>query len=79
MRKRGENELPPSNPQRWTAARKAAMLEALRRGKLTIEEACQRYAISIEELRAWERHFERHGVYGLRAKRIQLYRKDKEP
>ena len=79
MRKRGEHELPPPQTRRWTALRKAAVLEALRSGKLTIEDACQRYGLSIEELRAWERHFERHGVYGLHANRIQLYRKDEEP
>ena len=79
MRKRGKHELPPPNTRRWTAPRKAAVLEALRNGKLTLEEARQRYALSLEELRAWERHFERHRVYGLHATRVQLYRKDDEP
>ena len=45
----------------------------------SLEEARQRYASSAEELRAWERHFERHGVYGLHATRVQLYRKDDKP
>ena len=78
MRKRGENELPPPHTKRWTAPRKSAVLEALRSGKLTLEEAGERYALSIEEIRAWERHFERHGVYGLHATRVQLYRKDEK-
>ena len=79
MRQRGNHELPPPNTRRWTAPRKAAVLEALRSGNLTVEEACQRYALSVEELAAWERHFERHGVYGLHATRVQLYRKDEKP
>jgi len=78
MRKRGENGPPPPNTRRWTAPRKAAVLEALRSGTLTVEEARERYDLSVEELRAWELHFERHGVYGLHATRVQLYRKDEE-
>ena len=78
MRRRGKNELPPPNTKRWTAPRKAAVVEALRSGKLTLEEARERYALSIEELRAWELHFARHGMYGLHATRVQLYRNDEK-
>jgi transposase-like protein len=76
MRKRGETELPPANTRRWTIRRKAAVLEAMRSGTLTLDEACKRYALSVEELRAWERQFQRHGLYGLRTTRVQIYRKD---
>jgi hypothetical protein len=78
MRKRSESELPPPDTRRWTFRRKAALLQALRSGTITFEQACDRYALSIEELRAWERDFERHGLYGLRATRVQLHR-DQEP
>jgi hypothetical protein len=74
MRKQGESELPPTRTRRWTFRRKAALLQALRSGVITFEQACDQYALSIEELRAWERDFERHGLYGLRATRVQLYR-----
>ena len=74
MRKQGESELPPTHTRRWTFRRKAALLQALRSGTITFEQACDLYALSIEELRAWERDFERHGLYGLRATRVQLYR-----
>jgi hypothetical protein len=74
MRKQGESELPPTRTRRWTFRRKAALLQALRSGIITFEQACDQYALSIEELRAWERDFERHGLYGLRATRVQLYR-----
>jgi hypothetical protein len=60
--------------RRWTIRRKAALLEAVRSGMLSLENASQRYALSLEELRSWERDFERYGVYGLRATRLQIYR-----
>jgi hypothetical protein len=74
MRKRGETELPLPNTGRWTIRRKAALLQALRSGALTLEAASERY--SIDELRAWARDFDRHGLYGLRATRVQSYRHD---
>jgi hypothetical protein len=70
MRGRSETELPVRNTRRWTIRRKAAVLEALGRGTLTLEQAGKRYALSVEELRAWERDFNRHGLYGLRALRV---------
>src|SRR5437764_12066558 len=62
------------HPINSTFRREAALLQALRSGTITFEQACDRYALSIEELRAWERDFERHGLYGLRATRVQLHR-----
>ena len=59
---------------RWTIRRKAALLEAVRSGMLSLEKASQRYGLSLEELRTWERDFDRYGVYGLRATRLQIYR-----
>jgi hypothetical protein len=64
-------DLPPSNTNRWVARRKAAVLAALRSGALTMEEACRRYALSEEELLAWQRAFEAHGLSGLRATRLR--------
>ena len=74
MRQRSETELPPRNTRRWTFRRKAAVLQALRNGVLTPEQAVERYALTVEEIRAWERAFERDGVYGLRA--LRVYRDD---
>ena len=75
MRKRGETELPALNTRRWTIRRKAALLEALHSGALTLDQALERYALSVEEIRAWERQVERHGLYGLQATRVQIYRR----
>ena len=75
MRKRGETELPALNTRRWTIRRKLAVLRALRDGALTLEQAREWYALSVEEIRAWERDLEHYGVYGLRATRLQIYRR----
>ena len=64
-------DLPPPNTNRWVARRKAAVLAALRSGAITMEEASRRYALSEEELIAWQRAFEAHGLAGLRATRVR--------
>jgi hypothetical protein len=66
--------LPPTDTKRWVARRKAVVVDAVRRGVLTLEEACQRYRLSIEEFHAWERAIQAHGVGGLRVTRLQIYR-----
>jgi hypothetical protein len=64
----------PSPRQRWTVKRKAALIEAVRRGWVAIDEACQRYNLSLDEFVAWERDLDRYGVHGLRSTRYQIYR-----
>jgi len=71
-------DLPPPHTRRWTMYRKAAVLEALRSGALTVAEAAERYGLSVEELRSWERDFERYGVHGLRTTRVRIYRAVKD-
>ena len=71
---RNEPELPSPRTRRWTARRKVALVDAVRGGWLSLEEACERYGLSVEEFRAWEEAVERHGVPGLRATRLQIYR-----
>jgi hypothetical protein len=39
---------------RWTSRRKAAVVAAVHSGEITLEAACGRYELSIEEFRAWE-------------------------
>jgi transposase-like protein len=67
-------DLPSPDTDRWVARRKAAVLAALRSGAITVEEACRRYALSEEELLAWQRAFEAHGLSGLRATRLRARR-----
>jgi Protein of unknown function (DUF1153) len=45
---------PPPPVTRWTTRRKAAVVAAVHSGEITLEAACGRYELSIEEFRAWE-------------------------
>jgi Protein of unknown function (DUF1153)/Sigma-70, region 4 len=60
-------ELPSPNPRRWVPRRKAAVVIAVQTGKITLEEACNRYQLSAEEFFAWKRALATHGLPGLRA------------
>lgn len=66
--------LPPANTTRWVPRRKAEVVAAVSGGLLTIDEACARYALSIEEFTSWQRSVDRSGLRGLRATRVQHYR-----
>ena len=68
------DELPPPDVIRWTPRRKNAVVMAVRSGAISRAEACARYHLSEEELLAWERAFDQHGLPGLRATTFQYYR-----
>ena len=70
----GENFLPAPDTKRWVARRKAVIVNAVRDGALSLEEALRRYQLSIEEFYAWQRAIDAHGVAGLRVTRLQIYR-----
>ena len=36
------------------------VVEAVRGGQLTLQEACERYQLSLDEFLSWERAIERH-------------------
>jgi Protein of unknown function (DUF1153) len=44
-------------------------------GLLSLEEACSRYTLSIDEFLVWQRSIDRHGFAGLRTTRTQQYRR----
>ena len=67
--------LPPPNTRRWVVRRKAAVVIAVKTGMITIEQACQIYQLTEEELLSWTQAFETYGFAGLRATRIQQYRR----
>jgi len=69
-------DLPPANIKRWVARRKAEVVAAVRGGLLTLDEACERYTLSIDEFLSWQRLLEDHGLPGLRTTRTKLYRDD---
>ena len=69
-----EELLPAADTKRWVARRKAVIVDAVRNGALTLEEACRRYQLSTEEFYAWQKAIDAHGVAGLRVTRLQIYR-----
>ncbi|MBV1692100.1 DUF1153 domain-containing protein [Novosphingobium sp. G106] len=66
--------LPPPNTARWVVRRKAEVVAAVGGGLLTIDEACERYYLTLEEFASWQRGVERSGLNGLRITRSQQYR-----
>lgn len=61
-------------PDRWVPDRKAKVVQAIRDGKLTIEQAIEKFGLTREELSEWMRFHERFGENGLRASKLRLYR-----
>ncbi len=68
--------LPPPSTKRWVIRRKAQVVVAVRSGLISLDEACQRYSLSIEEFLSWQRLIDQHGIGGLRATRVQQYREN---
>ena len=68
------DSLPSTDTRRWVVRRKAEVVAAVNGGLLTIDEACDRYALSLEEFAAWQRAVDRSGLPGLRVTRLQHYR-----
>ena len=69
------NNPPSANTIRWTIRRKVEIVTAVRNGILTLDEACERYRLSAEEFLHWERLIAAHGLSGLKATRLKLYRR----
>lgn len=67
-------DLPPPGTRRWVMRRKAEVVAAVRNGLLSLEEACERYTLSVEEFLNWQELIDRHGVRALRATRVKDYR-----
>jgi len=74
LRPPGGGDLPPSDTKRWVIRRKAQVVSAVRAGVISLEEACRRYDLSVEEFLSWQRAIEDHGLPGLRATRLKDYR-----
>jgi Protein of unknown function (DUF1153) len=66
--------LPPANTTRWVIRRKAEVVAAVRSGAICLEDACNRYTLSMEEFLSWQRLIDRHGLAGLRVTHLQDYR-----
>ena len=66
--------LPPVDTKRWVIRRKAEVVAAVRAGVISLEDACKRYTLSVEEFLSWQRLVDSHGLPGLRVTRLQDYR-----
>ncbi|MFC3052981.1 CtrA inhibitor SciP [Kordiimonas pumila] len=67
-------DLPPQDTERWVIRRKAEVVAAVQGGLLTLEDACSRYSLSVEEFLSWQQAIHKNGMPGLRTTRIQKYR-----
>jgi len=67
-------DLPPTSTTRWVVRRKAEVVLAVRSGLITLEEACKRYRLTLEEFQSWQRSIEKHGLEALRTTTLQHYR-----
>lgn len=68
------DSLPPPETRRWVVRRKAEVVAAVNGGLLTVDEVCERYALTLEEFAGWQRAVDRSGMPGLRVTRIQHYK-----
>lgn len=71
--------LPPADTTRWVARRKAQVVAAVETGLLSIEEACRRYRLSIEEYVGWRRALVRFGLRGLQIGQLQARKTERRP
>jgi len=67
-------DLPPRDTRRWVIRRKAQVVAAVSGGLISLDEACQRYKLTLEEFLSWQSSINTHGLAGLRTTRIQQYR-----
>jgi hypothetical protein len=63
------NVPPATDIKRWTPVQKATVLDAVRFGNLTLEDACDRYRLTLEELASWQATMDHQGIAGLRIRR----------
>jgi hypothetical protein len=67
-------DLPQRETTRWVTRRKAEVVAAVQGGLLSLDEACERYRLSVEEYLSWQHAIARHGMEGLRATHVQEHR-----
>jgi hypothetical protein len=67
-------DLPASNTRRWVIKRKAQVVAAVRGGLLSLDDACSRYRLTMDEYLNWQQSIDSHGLAGLRTTKIQNYR-----
>jgi hypothetical protein len=59
-------ELPQSYSTRWSASRKAAVVNAVELGVISLGKAMQKYRLSLSEFESWQENFASKGLQGLK-------------
>ena len=67
-------DLPAASTTRWVIRRKAEVVLAVHKGLLSLQEACERYRLTVEEFASWQSAIEKHGLQALRTTTLQHYR-----
>ena len=67
-------EMPSPETQRWNNRKKAKVVVAVDSGLLDLADACNMYALSLNEFLSWKAAYGRFGLAGLRATHAQDYR-----
>lgn len=66
-------DLPPPDVKRWVRRRKAEVVLAVQGGLMTLDEACERYRLSMEEFLSWQQGLMLFGVDGLKVGYTQAH------
>jgi hypothetical protein len=67
-------DLPEPNTKRWVPRRKARIVTAVSAGLLSLDDACTRYALTVEEFLSWKDALSHYGLDGLRGSKMQEHR-----
>jgi hypothetical protein len=67
-------DLPPPNTKRWVIRRKAEVVAAVQGGLISLDEACARYNLTVEEFLGWRSAISSFGLAGLKATRARQVR-----
>mgnify|MGYP003666598582 CR=1 FL=1 len=72
--KLNRSDLPPKSTKRWVASRKLVIVNAVKYGLISMDEACADYELSTEELNAWISATETHGPKALKVTSLAKFR-----
>ena len=64
-------DLPSPNVKRWVIGRKADVVDAVRGGLISLEDACVRYSLSLEEFSVWQTAVDRRRPQVLSTRPVQ--------
>ena len=67
-------DLPATDTRRWVWRKKAMLVAAVDGGLLSLESACERYRLTVDEFVSWKSDCSAHGYEALKIKSIQEHR-----